>query len=43
MSERIAKTKTGMTAEWVIKDKDGNILDQGSEGTEERRGEEAEK
>ena len=34
MAGRTAKTKTGMTAEWVIKDKDGNILDQGTDGTE---------
>jgi hypothetical protein len=40
MSEQAAKTKTGFSAEWVIKDKDGNIKDQGSEG---REGEEAEK
>jgi hypothetical protein len=44
MSEQAAKTKAGMTAEWVIKDKDGNIKEQGSEGTEEEGGgEEAEK
>ena len=43
MEEGIAKGKSGMSAKWVIKDKEGNILDQGSEGTEEGEGEEAEK
>lgn len=41
MDEGAAKTRTGMTAEWVIKDKEGNIKEQGSEGTEEGGGEEA--
>ena len=44
MEEAITKTKSKMVAEWVIKDKDGNIKEQGTDSTqEEGEGEEAER
>ena len=47
MEEATSKAKSKMVAEWVIRDKDGNIKEQGTDGMEstqeEGEGEEAEK
>ncbi len=47
MEEATAKAKSKIVGEWVIRDKDGNIKEQGTDGMEstqeEGGGEEAEK